>query len=146
MMKVMKIAGISFLIVIVLLVVVFGFYWYQNIHWYDKYEKALKKAGAQEKQVTLESGNVINYGEVTNDKPALPMERLPQRTLPHTGDKILLALFWKIRRYSLQKEKAGKTALRIWMHINRSMITMPPTNLSVGKHIISDIAIGDNCL
>ena len=215
--KVMKIAGISFLIVIVLLTVAFGFYWYRNIHWYDKYEKALKKAGVQEKQVTLESGKVINYGEVANDKPALLLihgqmsiwedyalvlselsknwhiyavdvyghgESSHDESLyyldvngddliwfsdhviggstvvsghsngaitaayiaAYGGGKILPAWFWKIRRYSLQKEKAGKTALRIWMHINRSMSTMPPTNLSVGKPIISDIAIGDNCL
>ena len=37
----------------------------------NKYEKALKEADAKEKQVTLPSGHVINYGEVENDKPAL---------------------------------------------------------------------------
>ena len=46
-------------------------FWHRNIHWYDKYEKALKEADAKEKQVTLPSGHVINYGEVENDKPAL---------------------------------------------------------------------------
>ena len=52
----------------------FGIFWYNNTHWYDKYEKALKTAGAVEKQVTLPNSNVINYGEVSdgeNDKPAL---------------------------------------------------------------------------
>ena len=57
--------------VMVLLAVAFMIYWYKNMHWYDKYEKALEKAGAKEKQVTLPNGNVINYGEVENDKPAL---------------------------------------------------------------------------
>jgi len=49
----------------------FGIYWYKNIHWYDKYQKALDKVGAIEKQYVLPNGNIINYGEVENDKPAL---------------------------------------------------------------------------
>lgn len=57
--------------VIVIAALAFGLYWRKNIHWYDKYERALDRAGAQEKQVTLPSGRVINYGEVENDKPAL---------------------------------------------------------------------------
>ena len=69
--RVLKITGIILLVIIVLLVAAFGIYWYRNIHWYDKYEKALKKVGAEEKQVTVPNGNVINYGEVENDKPAL---------------------------------------------------------------------------
>ena len=69
--KAMKVVGIVLLVIIILPVAVFGIYWYRNIHWYDKYEKALKRAGAQEKQITLPNGNVINYGEVENDKPAL---------------------------------------------------------------------------
>ncbi len=69
--KTMKIVGIIILVVIVIAVAVFGFYWHHNTHWYDKYEKALKKAGAEENQVTLPNGNVINYGEVKNEKPAL---------------------------------------------------------------------------
>ena len=69
--SVMKITGIILLVIIVLLVAAFAIYWYRNIHWYDKYEKALMKAGAQEKQITLPNENVINYGEVENDKPAL---------------------------------------------------------------------------
>ena len=51
--RVMKITGIVLLVIIVLFVAAFGIYWYRNIHWYDKYEKALKKVGAGEKQVTL---------------------------------------------------------------------------------------------
>lgn len=69
--NVMKIIGILLLVVIVLAVVAFGIFCYHNIHWYDKYEKALRDVNADELQVTLPSGNVINYGEVKNDKPAL---------------------------------------------------------------------------
>ena len=67
----MKIAGIVLLSVIVIAFAAFLLFWYRNIHWYDKYRKALKKAGAKEKQATLPDGTVINYGEVENDKPAL---------------------------------------------------------------------------
>jgi pimeloyl-ACP methyl ester carboxylesterase len=45
--------------------------WYENLHWYDKYEEALEEVGAQEKQVVLPNERIINYGEVENDKPAL---------------------------------------------------------------------------
>ena len=69
--KIMKIIGIIILLIITVAIVVFGAYWYHNTHWYDKYDKALKKVGAKEKQVTLPNGNMINYGEVKNDKPAL---------------------------------------------------------------------------
>lgn len=69
--KAMKIAVIILLIMIVLLIAAFGIYWHHNIHWYDKYAKALKNVHAVEKQVTLPNGNVINYGEVENDRPAL---------------------------------------------------------------------------
>lgn len=69
--KAMKIVGIVILIIIVVAAAAFSVYWHHNIHWYGKYEKALKKAGAEEKQVMLPSGNIINYGEVENDKPAL---------------------------------------------------------------------------
>ena len=51
--------------------VAIGIFWYNNEHWYDKYQKALKEVGAVEKQFTLPNGNIINYGEVENDKPAL---------------------------------------------------------------------------
>lgn len=67
----MKIVGIVLLAIIVVAAVAFGLYWHHNTHWFDKYEKALKTAGAEEKQVTLPNGNVINYGEVSNEKPAL---------------------------------------------------------------------------
>ena len=55
----------------ILLISAFAIYYYHNIHWYDSYEKALASVGTEEKQVTLPNGNVINYGEVANDKPAL---------------------------------------------------------------------------
>lgn len=69
--KTKKIVGIVLLSIIVVTVAAFGLYWHHNTHWYVKYEKALKTAGAEEKQVTLPNGNVINYGEVSNEKPAL---------------------------------------------------------------------------
>ena len=58
--KVMKIVGIVVLIVIVMLAAAFGFYWYKNMHWYDKYEKALKEVRAEEKQVTLPDGSILS--------------------------------------------------------------------------------------
>ena len=69
--KVLKISLIVITSLIILALVAFGIYWYNNMHWYDKYKKALNKAGVVEKQFNLPNGNVINYGEVSNDKPAL---------------------------------------------------------------------------
>lgn len=69
--KILKITAIVIASLIVFVLAAFGIYWYRNIHWYDKYQRALDKVGAMEKQFTTESGNVINYGEVANDKPAL---------------------------------------------------------------------------
>lgn len=66
-----KILGCLLLFVLIAAVVVVGLFWYRNIHWYDAYDKALKQVGAKEKQAELPNGNVINYGEVENDKPAL---------------------------------------------------------------------------
>lgn len=67
----LKIVGVIILIIVVVAIVAFAFYWYRNTHWYDKYENALKKVNAKEKQVTLPNGRTINYCEVKNDKPAL---------------------------------------------------------------------------
>lgn len=67
----LKIVGVIILIIVVVAIVAFVFYWHRNIHWYDKYENALKKVNAKEKQVSLPGGRTINYGEVENDKPAL---------------------------------------------------------------------------
>ncbi len=69
--KVLKIIGIVVLAIIGVALIAFGVFWYRNIHWFDKYETALAKVSAEEKQVMLPSGSVINYGEVVNDKPAL---------------------------------------------------------------------------
>lgn len=43
----------------------------KNLNWFKAYENAIEQAGAKEKQVRLPNGNVINYGEVENEKPAL---------------------------------------------------------------------------
>lgn len=69
--RVFKIVGMVLFVVILLGAVVFAIYWYRNIHWYDKYERSLTKVNAIEKQAALPSGNIINYGEVENDKPTL---------------------------------------------------------------------------
>ena len=69
--KILIITAIALATLVVLGLVTFGIFWYQNIHWYDKYQNALDEVGAVEKQFTLPSGNIINYGEVKNDKPAL---------------------------------------------------------------------------
>ena len=69
--KVMMIVLIILAVLIVIAAACFGGYCYKNLHWYDRYEKALKSVNAVEKQFTLPSGRVINYGEVENDKPLL---------------------------------------------------------------------------
>ena len=69
--KALAVTGIVILALALTAAAAFGIYRYRNIHWYDKYQKALDETGAVEKQFTLESGNVINYGEVANDKPPL---------------------------------------------------------------------------
>ena len=61
--KILKRIGIAVLAIIAVALITFGIFWYRNIHWYDKYEKVLAKVSAEEKQVTLPSGSVINYGE-----------------------------------------------------------------------------------
>ena len=68
--KILKIMAIVIVSLIVVLSGVLGVYLHHNMHWYDKYQKALDKVGAEEKQFALPNGNVINYGEVKNDKPA----------------------------------------------------------------------------
>lgn len=69
--KVLKWVGIVIAVLLVIGIAAFGLYWYNNIHWYNSYANALESVGAEEKQFTLPSGSVINYGEVRNDKPAL---------------------------------------------------------------------------
>ena len=55
--KALKIAGIALLSIIILLAAAFSIYWYRNIHWYDKYERALRTVEAREKQITLQNFN-----------------------------------------------------------------------------------------
>lgn len=69
--KIMKTIGIILIVLITAAVSAFGLYWHHNMHWYDRYQKAIDKAGAVEKQAYLPNGRVINYGEVENDGPAL---------------------------------------------------------------------------
>lgn len=57
-------------IMIIGIVALFVFF-YKNLHWYDEIERNLKSVNAVEKQVALPNGNIINYGEVDNEKPAL---------------------------------------------------------------------------
>lgn len=69
--KVFAVIGIVIISLAAVLAVIFVIYWNSNMNWYDSYENALKTVNAQEKQVTLPGGSIINYGEVMNDKPAL---------------------------------------------------------------------------
>ena len=69
--KALRITAIILASLSVIALAAFSIYWHHNIHWYDKYKKALESAGAEEKQFTTPNGDIINYGEVTNDKPAL---------------------------------------------------------------------------
>ena len=70
--KVMMIVLIILAVLIVIAAACFGGYCYKNLHWYDRYEKALKSVNAVEKQFTLPSGRVINYGEVQAPAAAYP--------------------------------------------------------------------------
>ena len=67
----LRIAGIFIFVIFMIILILIAAFYYRNMHWYDKYEKAIIKVGAIEKQVILPNGNTINYGEVKNDKPAL---------------------------------------------------------------------------
>ena len=44
--KALKIIGMIVLAIIAVALIAFGVFWYQNIHWYDKYEKALAVVSA----------------------------------------------------------------------------------------------------
>ena len=63
--------GCLFVVFIIVCALALMIYIYHNLHWYDKYEKSLKRVAAVEKQIVLPDGETINYGEVENDKPAL---------------------------------------------------------------------------
>ena len=69
--KIFAISGSVLGGIILLAIIAFGIFAYNNLHWYDKNVKNMKLVGAIEKQVILPNGNEINYGEVENDKPAL---------------------------------------------------------------------------
>ena len=64
----MKILLIILLLIIIISLIIFS---YRNTHWYNTNLKNIKKAHAIEKQITLPNGNIINYGEVINNKPPL---------------------------------------------------------------------------
>lgn len=69
--KVMKVIGITAIVLVLILVVAAGIFAYRNTHWWEKDMKAIEKLGVEEKQVTLPNGHVINYGEIPGDGPAL---------------------------------------------------------------------------
>ena len=69
--KALKIAAVVSASILVIAAAAAAIYCHNNLHWYDKYQKALDSVGAEEKQFVLPNGNIINYGEVANDKPAL---------------------------------------------------------------------------
>lgn len=70
-MKALKIIGYIFLTLFAFFLIGIGSFIISNLHWYDKYERALKKSKAVEKQAFLPNGNIINYGEVENNNPPL---------------------------------------------------------------------------
>lgn len=58
--------------IIILLIVAFVFrQFYNNTYWTEKDQVELKKLGVEEKQIELPNGNIINYGELSNENPAL---------------------------------------------------------------------------
>ena len=69
--QIIRIVLLVLLALVLLLAAALGIFSYRNLHWYDKNQRSIKRAGAIERQVTLPSGSVINYGEVPSDKPAL---------------------------------------------------------------------------
>lgn len=69
--KTMKKIVIVLLVVLVAAVIAFGCFCYQNLHWWEKDMKKITELGTVEQQVTLPNGNIINYGELPGDGPAL---------------------------------------------------------------------------
>lgn len=69
--KMMKIVGIIFIVLLVVGIGILVYLCYQNLHWWEKDMKQIEKLGVVERRVTLPNGNVINYGEVEGDGPAL---------------------------------------------------------------------------
>ena len=69
--QITRIVLLVLLALVLLLAAALGIFSYRNLYWYDKNQRSIKRAGAIERQVTLPSGSVINYGEGPSDKPAL---------------------------------------------------------------------------
>lgn len=69
--KIFKIIGYILLLAVVFVCIGAVCFCYQNTHWWEKDMKAIAKLGVQEKRAELPSGNIINYGEVESDGPAL---------------------------------------------------------------------------
>ena len=69
--RVFLIIGVVLMIILIIGVTAFSVFAYRNLHWYDENEKNLEYVNAKEQQITLPNGNIINYGEVENEKPAL---------------------------------------------------------------------------
>ena len=67
--QIIRIVLLVLLALVLLLAAALGIFSYRNLHWYDKNQRSIKRAGAIERQVTLPSGSVINYGEVPRTTP-----------------------------------------------------------------------------
>lgn len=69
--KVFKVILLGLIVVVLVLVLVAIVFFYGNLHWWEKDMQRIENLGAEEKQITLPSGRVINYGELDGDGPAL---------------------------------------------------------------------------
>lgn len=69
--KMIKTIGLLLVVVIVGFGIFAARFCYNNLHWWEKDMRKIEKLGVEEKQATLPNGNVINYGEVPGDGPAL---------------------------------------------------------------------------
>lgn len=69
--KIVKTVGLVLLVLLVIVICVAVYWCYHNLHWWEKDMKQIEDLGVVEKRVPLPNGNVINYGELENDKPAL---------------------------------------------------------------------------
>lgn len=67
----LKVIGLIFTALIVILVSAAVFFCYNNLHWWEKDMKKIEKLGIREKQAALPGGQIINYGELEKDGPAL---------------------------------------------------------------------------
>lgn len=69
--KILKFTGLFLLAAIVVLGIGAALFCYNNLHWWEKDMKKIKKLGVKEKQVTLPGGQIVNYGELGGKGPAL---------------------------------------------------------------------------